>query len=145
MKFFSHLTPCCFPIWGHRLTPTWDRDRFLGPADKNSAKILHVTLVYFPHLLFQHIPFLPVHFTSSNSGVSSTLLRCASRVHLLCIFLLPTSFMFLAGPGPLQEIAVSAFSRCPSGLANTSLLRLLLTLLYISLLTSVPLLSYFFY
>ena len=39
-----------------------------------------------------------------------------------------TSFIFLAGPGPLHEIAVSAFSRSPLGRANTfSFLFLLLT------------------
>ena len=39
-----------------------------------------------------------------------------------------TSFFFLAGPGPLHEIAVTAFSRSPLGRANTfSFLFLLLT------------------
>ena len=39
-----------------------------------------------------------------------------------------TSFIFLAGPGPLHEIAVSAFSRSPLGRANVfSFLFLLLT------------------
>ena len=39
-----------------------------------------------------------------------------------------TSFFFLAGPCPLHEIAVSAFSRSPLGRANTfSFLFLLLT------------------
>ena len=38
------------------------------------------------------------------------------------------SFFFLAGPGPLHEIAVSAFSRSPLGRENTfSFLFLLLT------------------
>ena len=39
-----------------------------------------------------------------------------------------TSFFFLADPGPLHEIAISAFSRSPLGRANTfSLWSLLLT------------------
>ena len=39
----------------------------------------------------------------------------------------PTSFFFLAGPGPLHEIAVSAFLRSPLGRANSfSFLFLLL-------------------
>ena len=49
-----------------------------------------------------------------------------------------TSFFFLAGPGPLHEIAVSAaFSRSPLGRANTFLFLLLLLAPHKSLLIGV--------
>ena len=66
------------------------------------SKLLHVTFVYFPHLLFKHITFLLAYFWY--------LLLChtGTSVHLP----LPpsgywyTSFFFLAGLGPPHEIVI---------------------------------------
>ena len=64
--------------------------------------------------------FLLKHFTFSHC-VSSTLYCFAARAYLSGDLVPPpsgywyTSFFFLAVPGPLHEIAVSAFSRSPLG------------------------------
>ena len=83
-------------------------------------------------LISQHILFFLVYFTSSHY-VSSIIYCFSTRAHLSVLFPPPSpdywhaSFFFLAGPGPLHEIAVSAFSRSPLGRANTfSFLFLLL-------------------
>ena len=63
----------------------------------------------------------------SHSPTIWALLYCfATRAHLCIFFLFPSttgiplfSFSFLAGPGALHELAVSAFLRCPLGRANT--------------------------
>ena len=70
----------------------------------------------------------------SHSPTVWVLLYCfATTAHLCYFLLLPTTGIplspFLAGPGPLHEIAVSAFLRSPLGRANTfSFLFLFLTL-----------------
>ena len=53
--------------------------------------------------------------------MSPTLYCFATRAHICShVLLLPTTVFFsLVGPGPLHEIAVSAFSRSPLGRANT--------------------------
>ena len=94
-------------------------------------------------IVFSHqpsVPNFPMPHTSIFLTSYSNTSRMWVRTPLLCHkstslhLLLPpldywyTSFFFLAGPGPLHEIAVSAFSRSPLGRANNySILLLLLT------------------
>ena len=116
LRFFPHVKQnmltfsiSCFAFCAHHLSPgiaivfsllsTWYRIKFL-----------HITFVYLTHL--QHIPFPLVYFKISYN-VGSTLIFFATRAQL-CIFLLPTTgipVFFLAGSGPLHEIAVSSYSR----------------------------------
>ena len=80
------------------------------------------SFVYFPPCIFHIFPVC--EFCSlllCHKGTSVRLLPPP----LECRY---TSFLFLAGPGPLHEIAVSGFSRSLLGRANTfSFLFLLLT------------------
>ena len=119
--FFLTLSPSCFAFCGHHLSP---RIAIVFLLLSRVPNFLHITFVYADYLLLQHILFLLVHFTFSHN-VSSALVCFATRARH-CIFLVlttigipGTSFFFLAGPGPLHEITVSAFSRSPLGRTNT--------------------------
>ena len=65
-----------------------------------------------------------LYISHSPTCACYSLLLC-NKAHLCTFLLFPTTgipvyyFPFLAGPGPLPEIAVSAFSRSPSCRANT--------------------------
>ena len=71
-----------------------------------------------------------LYTSHSHHYVSHSLLLChrGTSARLLPLDYWFTSFFFLAGPDPLHEIVVSAFSRRPLGRANTfSFLCLLVT------------------
>ena len=110
------LSPSCFAVCGHHLSPRIAIVFSLLSSVPNFS---------MPHssifLISYHIPFLLVYFTFSHY-VSSTLLRChkCTSVHHLpppLDYWYARYLFFLASPGPLHEIAVSAFSRSPLGRA----------------------------
>ena len=100
------LSPSCFAACGHHLSP---RTAIVFSRSINSVpKLLHVTLVYFPHL-FQHTPFFLLYISHHSILVCEfySLLLChtGTSVHLSVLLLpatgIPTFFFVLAGPGPL--------------------------------------------
>ena len=127
-RFVLHvLCPSCFAVCGHPITSS-------------------VATVFS---LLSSVPISSCHIClfSSFPPLTQSVPPCTFDVLSLCEFYsiaLPqghictsssspphewyTSVFFPAGPGPLHEIAVSAFSRSPLGRANTfSFLFLLLT------------------
>ena len=107
-------------VCAHRLSP---RIAIVFSLLSSAPKLLHFAFVYFPHVPLQYIPFLLLYFTLSKY-VSSTLLLShkGASVRLLppldYWYISYIFSFFLAGPGPLHEIAVPAFSRTPLGRAN---------------------------
>ena len=117
--FLLMLSPSCFIICGHHLSPRMSNVFSL----QSSVSIFSMSQPStFAHLPLYHMPLLLVYFIFSHYA-SSTLLLChqGTSVHLLPppLEYWYTSFSFLAGPGPIHEIAVSAFSRSPLGRAHT--------------------------
>ena len=129
------LSPSWLAVCSHHLSSRITIAFSLLPKCIN---LLHVAFVYCSRLLLQHILFSLAHFyivPPRESYCCCPHCHKAIRVHLLS----PspdywyTSFFFLPGLGPLHEIAVSAFSRCPLGRANAfSLTPIILTPPYIS-------------
>ena len=84
------------------------------------------------HILVSSSPLSCSSYFTFSHYVNSTLNCFATRAHL-CTFSLPLSTngmpfsYFVAGPGPLREIAVSAFSRSRLDGVNTFLFPSLLT------------------
>ena len=69
------------------------------------TKLLHAAFVSFPHLLFDYISFLPVHFIFSSSRFYSTVV-CHKHTSEHLLFLLPDTSIYL--------FLLSGRSRSPS-------------------------------
>ena len=126
--FLLILSPSCFAVCEHRLAPRIAIVFSLLSTVMHQASPCHIHLFSSslnPSRSSSHVSHSPTTY------VSSTLYCFAPGAHLCIFFLLPRLLVylfFLAGPCPLHEIAVSAFSRSPLGRANTfSFLFLLLT------------------
>ena len=125
-----HIEAVCLyaiPVLFRRLRPpsiSKDSDRFLATLHYETLPC-HTRLISPSSPLTHPVP--PCIFTFSYY-VSPTPYCCATRAHICShALLLPTTctstcISLLSGrPGPLHEIAVSAFSRSPLGRADTSL------------------------
>ena len=129
------LSPSCFAVCGHHLTPriaiVFSRLSSLPNSSKrqnSSSPLTHPV----PPCIF-HIPLLCEFYSivvphGHTASTSSSLLL--------------VNILFLVGPGPLHEIAVSAFSRSPLGRADTFSFQYLPSTPRISL-TASPLSPYF--
>ena len=112
-SFLLTLPPSWFAVCGHhpfaRITTVFSLLSSVPNFTSHSS------------IISQHIPVLLVHFTFSHyvsSTYSISLPKgniCASPSSRLLVYCI---YFFLAGPGPLPEIAVSSFSRSPLGRAD---------------------------
>ena len=124
------LSPCCFAACGHHLSPRMAIVfSLLSSVPTYSMSSSSTSPIFSGNT--SHSSLYNSHSPSNTTWyVSSTLYYFATRAHL-CIYclLLPAtgipwcqvpgiSFFFLASPGRLHQIAVSAILRSPLGGAN---------------------------
>ena len=122
-RFLLILSPSCFAACGHHLSPRvaivfalLSTVEVLRRTPPHRIRLFSSSPRTHPSLNISHAPTV-------TSNVYCYVLVCHKRIR---VHLLPpppnywyTSFLFLAGPGPLYEPTVSAFSRSPYGRANT--------------------------
>ena len=115
------LSPSCFAVCGHHPSPRIAIVFSLLSSVPNFSTS-HSSIYLIPSSNTSR-SFLRISFTFSHY-MSSTLYCIATRAHLCIFFHLLSAtgvpFFFLAGPGPLHEITIPAFSRSPLGHANMS-------------------------